>query len=115
MLVPGVRAFAREQLDDTAIHSLVVEEHVASFALENSDRNSPDTLSRDAPIGARRDHVRDAFFTPSWVPLYLADLFERAAAQRSAWQIAFHGNEPLLGSAKDDGIVAAPAVRIRVL
>ncbi len=38
-----------------------------------------------------------------------------AAEGASALHGGFHGNEPLLGGAKDDGIVAAPAVRIRVL
>ncbi len=88
-------------------------------AQEHGDRHAPDALPRDAPVGTRGDHVGDALLAPGRVPLHFLDFVERAAAQGFAVVVIFqrrlHGDEPLLGGAKDDGIVAAPAMRIGVL
>src|SRR3984957_13434004 len=40
------------------------------------------------------------------------DLVEGALAEGGAVHGRVHGDEPLLGSAGDDGVVAAPAVRV---
>ena len=60
--------------------------------------------------------LRDALFAPCRIPFHFLDLFQRPAAQSAAARHGrFHGDEPLLGGAEDDRIVAAPAMRIRVL
>ena len=72
------------RLDDELVDRWIVQELVAAFALEHRDGHAPDALARDAPVGTRGDHVGDALFAPRRIPLDLADLFQRAAAQRSA-------------------------------
>src|SRR5208283_3262843 len=68
MPVPGVGALPREQGDHRAIHRLVVQKLIAPFALKQGDRDAPNALARDAPVGPRSDHVRDALLPPSRVP-----------------------------------------------
>src|SRR5271165_7367912 len=84
MLVPGIRTFPSEQLDNGAIHRLAVQKFVAALALEHGDRHTPEALARDAPVRTRGNHVRDALLAPRRVPSDLLDLFQRTAAQRSA-------------------------------
>ena len=79
---------------------------------------TPQTRCREMHQSGRRgDHVGDALLAPGRVPLHFLDLFQRARAQRAvrrrAWRL--HRDEPLLGGAEDHWIVAAPAMRIRVL
>ena len=54
--------------------------------------------------------LRDALFAPGGDPADLLDGLERALAE----VVAVHADEPLLGGAEDDRIVAAPAVRVGV-
>src|SRR5215469_16312781 len=90
VLVPGVGPLARKESDDSFVHRLVVQELLAVFATEDRDWHTPNPLARDAPVRARSNHVRDAFFAPRGVPLYFADFFERPATKRSTGQRAFH-------------------------
>ncbi len=120
MFVPGVGALFFEELDDGLVDGFVVERLAAFFAEEDGDGNAPDALARDAPVGAGGDHVGDALFAPGWVPDDLLDLVEGALAEGGFFAFArghrgFHADEPLLGGADDDGVVAAPAVRVGVL
>ncbi len=123
---PRVRVCTRrrrplfEEVDDALVDGLVVEGLAAFVAEEDGDGDAPDALTRDAPVGASGDHVGDALFPPGWVPDDLLDLVEGALAEGGfgAFGIehwGFHADEPLLGGADDDGVVAAPAVRVRVL
>ncbi len=80
----------------------------------------PDALAGDAPVRAGGDHVGDALLAPGGVPLDLFDLVEGALTEGGLGAVRgdhgrFHADEPLLGGADDDGVVAAPAVRIGVL
>ncbi len=113
--VPRVRAFAREQFHNGAVGLFRLQQLAAFVAKEDSDGNAPDPLAGDAPVGTSGDHVADALFTPRRNPLYLLDLVKRALAQRSVFHRSFHGDEPLLCSPENHRIVAAPAMRIRVL
>src|ERR1019366_10766848 len=61
---PGIGAGAGEKFDDLAIRSVVVERLAAALAQKNCDGDAPNALPRDAPVGARRDHVRQPLFTP---------------------------------------------------
>ncbi len=74
-------------------------------------RHAPNALARDAPVGALGDHVGNSLFTPGRHPAGLLDFVQRALAQF----LVIHVDEPLLGGAEDDGIVAAPAVGIGVV
>ncbi len=118
--VPGFGAFAVEEVDDLAIERGVDDRLAAGFAQEDGDGHAPDALAADAPVGARGDHVGDALLAPGRIPDDLVDLFDGELAEgcfcrlrRLDWR--FEGDEPLLGGAEDDGIVAAPAVRVGVL
>ena len=93
---------------------------VAAFAQEDGDGHAPDALAADAPVGAGGDHVGDAFFAPGRVPDDLVDFFDGELAEGGfgtvgALHWSFKADEPLLGGAEDDGMVAAPAMRIGVL
>src|SRR5262249_56551594 len=68
-------------------------------------------LARDAPVGPRRDHVADALLAPRGIPAHLLDGFERLLAKAP---LAVEGDEPLLGGAEDEGVLAAPADRVGV-
>ena len=118
--VPGVGAFFFEEIDDGLVDGLVVEGLVALVAEEDGDGDAPDALAGDAPVGAGGDHVGDALFAPGGVPDDLLDLVEGALAEGGCGAFGgdhggFHADEPLLGGADDDGVVAAPAVRVGVL
>src|SRR5271166_1528778 len=104
---PGIGARAAEEFDDFAVNRAVVKRLAAAFTEKNGDRNSPNPLARDAPVGARRNHIGEAFFAPGRIPFDALDLTERARAQRvlfslSAGHRRFHGDKPLFGGAKDD-------------
>src|SRR5208283_4111002 len=88
---------------------------IATFTLKHGDGHTPEALTRNAPVGTRGNHVRDTLFAPRRVPGDLLDLVQRTVAQRATRNLSFHRDEPLLGGAEDDGIVTAPAVRIRML
>ncbi len=118
--VPGVGALFSEEIDDALVDGFVVEGLAAFVAEEDGDGDAPDALARDAPVGTGGDHVGDALFAPGWVPDDLLDLVEGALAEGGGdaffgghWSL--HADEPLLGGADDDGVVAAPAVRVGVL
>ena len=118
--VPGLRAFALEQVDDLAIQRGVDDRLVAAFAKEDGDGHAPDALAADAPVGARGDHVGDALLAPGRIPDDLVDLFDGELTEScfrsvGALHRRFERDEPLLGGAEDDGVVAAPAVRVGVL
>ena len=77
------RRYAREKIDH-AVEDLAIGERLAAlFAIENGDGHAPDALARDAPIGARGDHVGDALFAPVGHPLDVLDGVERALARSS--------------------------------
>ena len=79
------------------------------FALERRDRHAPHALTADAPIGALGHHVVDAVVSPAGDPFHLVvDHVERAFLERG------DVDEPLRRGAENDGLVTAPAVRIRV-
>src|SRR6185503_16178194 len=84
------------------------------------DGHAPDALAADAPVGAGGDHVGDAFFAPGGIPddlVYFLDgeLTESCFGSVGALHRSFKRDEPLLCGAEDDWVVAAPAVRVRVL
>ena len=84
---------------------------VARRAVERRDRHAPRPLARDAPVGAIRHHVADPLLAPRGKPLDAGDGVERPLPQLTAVE----GDEPLRGGEEDDRIVAAPAVRVRML
>ena len=118
--VPGLGAFAVEEVDDLAIERRVHQGQAAAFAEKDGDGHAPDALAADAPVGAGGDHVGDALFAPGWVPDDLVDLLDAELAEGGfgavfALDRSFQADEPLFGGAEDDGIVAAPAMRVGVV
>src|SRR5580692_12727955 len=93
----------------------IVHRLPAIVTKKNRNRHSPVPLPRDAPIGTRSDHVRDALFAPRRIPLYFGDLMQRSTAHGLALEFfrssfafsnsrlhgSIHANEPLLGRAED--------------
>src|SRR5215831_1821639 len=63
------------------------------------------------------DHLVHAVLAPRRNPFHLVNLFESFRAKSLLRSICrlIHFDEPLLGRAKDDRIVATPAMRIAVL
>ena len=99
---------------------MVVQGLAAGFTQEHRDWHAPNALARDAPVRAGLNHVGEPFFAPRRIPFHFFDSFERARAQRVFFRLTarhrrFHRDEPLLGGPEDHRIMAAPAVRIRVL
>ena len=110
--VPSVGTEAAEEFDNFPIKRRIIQRLTAPFAQKYGNRHAPHALARDTPVWACGDHVRDALFAPSRVPLHFFDFVQRAAAQSSPLDRCLHRDEPLLGGAEDNRIVAAPAVRI---
>ena len=119
----GRRSFASRAYQASARLRLEEVRHVARevgaqqdlaapLAVEGGDRHAPQPLARDAPVGARRDHVADALLAPGGDPLRLRDRLEGLLAQRGPALV--EGDEPLLGGAEDDRVLAAPADRVGV-
>ena len=100
-----------ELSDDTIENGFIGKRFGTAFAIENSYRHAPDALTRDTPIGTRRDHVGHALFAPGGVPLNFFDGVESFFAE----VFTVHADEPLFGGAEDEGVVTAPAVRITVI
>ena len=117
VLVPRVGAFPLEPFHDVAERLEILEPRPAAFAIKNNDGHAPESLARDAPVGAVLDHFVDAFFTPGRNPLYVVDFFERFLAQRFFFSVRglVHLDKPLFGGAEDHRVVAAPAMRVAVL
>ena len=111
MRVPGVGAFAFEKRQHVAQGVKIAELLAAGIAVKNDQRNAPETLARNAPVGAVGDHVVHAIAAPRRNPFHFLDFREGLLAQ----VFLIESDEPLLGGAEDHRIVAAPAVRIAVL
>jgi hypothetical protein len=103
-----------------AVQRGVEDRLVAAFAQENGDGHAPDALAADAPVGAGGDHVGDAFLAPAWIPDDLVDLLDAELPKGGfgavlALDRRLQADEPLLGGAEDDRLVAAPAVGVGVV
>ncbi len=111
LLEPDIGGMLCEQIHH-AVQNLPIGQRIpARRAIEHDDRHAPDALARNAPVGPARDHVGDAFFAPLRHPLHGFDRIERLLPKA----VVVHPDEPLFGGAEDGGVVAAPAMRIRVL
>src|SRR5579862_4265407 len=107
---PGVRALALEDVGDVVTECLARDRLAALFTVDGDHRHAPVALARDAPVGPGRDHVADPLPSPGGDPAHALDLGERALAEVAA----LHADEPLLGRAEDDRVLAPPAVRVAV-
>src|SRR5262249_48201654 len=113
--VPGVGTATSEKLDYFSVDGSVVQRLPTFSAQEHGNGHAPYPLARDAPVGARGNHVGDSFLAPRRIPLHLLDLLERTTPQRAAAQWRFHRDEPLFGGAENHRFVAPPAVRVGML
>ena len=90
-----------------AAHTVSREyDFAAVFAVEGRNGYAPCTLAADTPVGTVAHHVRDAVFAPVGHPLDFVDMLERLVTEIG------DGDEPLVRGAEDDGLFAAPAVRV---
>src|ERR1700684_2128986 len=120
MRVPGVRSFPFKKWNHMPQRLKIFQDLSAAVAVENHQRYSPKTLPRNAPVGPVLDHVVDAPFSPSRNPLHFLYFFQRRAAQPRCVRRPYRRaavvelDEPLFRSAENNGLVAAPAMRIAV-
>ena len=120
--VPRVAALGPEDLDDAREELLLLRRVVlprvdfaplaVAYGVEQGDRRAPAALAGDHPLAAVLDHPRDALLAPGGDPLDGRDRVERALANVRSRGVEPH--EPLDGRAEDDGLLAAPAVRVLV-
>ena len=118
--VPGLDAFALNQVDDLFVELGRKNRLLTSLAHEDRNWHAPDALAADAPVGPGRNHVRDALLTPRGIPRHLGNLINRLLTEglllaRFGLDLRVKIDEPLLGRAEDHRLVAAPAMRIGVL
>ena len=109
--VPRVGAVDVEHRRRLVDERLGQHRRAALRAVHRRDRHAPDALARDAPVGPVGDHALDARLSPRRDPARVADRLERALAQ----VLRVHRDEPLRRREEDHRVVAAPAVRIRVI
>ena len=118
--MPGFDAFAVEHVHDFAVERGIEDGLLAVFAQEDRDGDAPDALAADAPVRACSHHVGDSILAPFRVPDHLVDLLNGELAEGGFGAVGavdrgFEADEPLLRGAEDDGMMAAPAVRVGVL
>ena len=108
VLVPGVAALLAEQVGhslDGGIGDMVL---AALLAVEYRDGHAPDALAADAPVTAVTDHTGHAVMAPRRLPVHAVNGLVDVLLE------GVDGAEPLLGSTEDDGMMAAPAMRVLV-
>ncbi len=117
VLIPRIGALFFKPTHNVAQSAEIFQACSARVAIENDNGHAPKALARDAPVRAFLDHFVHAVFAPRGNPLDVTDLAERFLAQRSSPAVRRRVDldEPLLGGAKNYGIVAAPAMRVAVL
>ena len=107
-LEPGVGAFLGKE-GGNSLDGLVGADRLAAVgAVEHGNGQTPATLTADAPVGALTDHALHAVDAPARDPAHVV--------ARGAGLVlkGIDGAEPLRGGAEDDGLLAAPAMRIAV-
>ena len=81
--------------------------------VEERDRRAPAPLAGDDPLAAVLDHPARCAASPhAGIQLHAGDRLQRAAPRRRSRIVQPH--EPLDRRAEDDGVLAAPAVRVLV-
>ena len=113
---PAVGALAPEQCNDSVERRVVHDRFAAVFAGESRNRNAPVALAGDAPVRTALHHGPDALHSMRRIERDLRELVERLFAQRVTVVERFvHRDEPLARRAEDDGLLAAPAVRVAMV
>ena len=105
---PGVGAFLFKEGGHGLDALRSADGLAAVLAVEHGDGQTPPALAADAPVGALEDHGAHTVLAPGGDP---ADI---VAGGNGLVLEGIHGAEPLRGGAEDDGVLAAPAVRIAV-
>ena len=105
---PCVGALFTEQISNGLNRLLIYQRLAALLAGEDRNRNTPDTLTGNAPVGTLTDHGGHALLTPAGNPLDVLTSLDCVILER------INRAEPLLGGTEDDRIFAAPAMRIAV-
>ena len=100
-----------EELDDGVERGVVHDLLATVGARVAGDRHAPVALAADAPVRALLDHGANAVGGMGRIPLdVLADLLASLLTQTGL----VHRDKPLVGSAEEHRVLAAPAVRIAV-
>ena len=110
-LEPDVGAVLADEPDHVVEDLFGHQLAVAPLAVEHRDRHAPEPLAGDAPVGAVLDHAVDPVAPPGGDPGDAVDRGKRLFPE----VVLLHGDEPLLGRAEDDRLLAAPAVGVGVL
>src|SRR5262249_33219325 len=93
------------------LHGFEIEDDLAAIrASERRNRHTPGALARETPIRPSLGHIANPFTGPWRHPVHLVDRVENPLAQLQMIDL----EEPLLGRAKNQGILASPAVRVAV-
>ena len=80
-----------------------------AFTIVNRNWHAPNTLTRNYPVTAVANHVKDAVMAPFRNPLYLiVDCIKRLLT------VPIYRGEPLFCSAVDNRVFTTPAVRVLV-
>ena len=103
---PGVGALFAEEVGNGLDGLIGTDGLAAVLAVEHGDGQTPAALARDAPVGALADHALHALNAPRRDPAHVV------ARGAGLFLEGIDGAEPLRGGAEDDGVLAAPAVRI---
>ena len=110
MSPPCIGAFLFKPVSNSIDGSFVNQMLAAFVAIEDGNRNAPNTLTADAPVMAVTNHVVDALLAPGGNPFYIV-----SNSLQGVITEAINGCEPLGGCTEDDGVLAAPAVCVLVL
>ena len=103
---PCVRALFTEEVGNGLDGLIGADGLAAVLAVEHGDGKTPAALAGDAPVGALADHALHALDAPARDPAHIV------ARGAGLFLEGIDGAEPLRGGTEDDGVLAAPAVRI---
>ena len=107
-LEPRVAAVLFENLRNGLDALFGADGFAAVVAIEHRDRQAPAALAGNAPVAALTDHGAHALLAPGGEPAHILAGGDGLVLE------GIHRAEPLRSRAEDDGLLAAPAVRIAV-
>ena len=108
---PDIGAMLPDQCDNVIHHGLRHQFLAAMAAIKYGNRNPPEALSGNTPVGPVFHHAVDPVPAPGRNPVDRIDGLKGFFPQ----VIFFHGDKPLLGGTENDRLLAAPAVGIGML
>ena len=107
---PEIGAFFHRAFFNKREQLVVHLRFAAFFAVQHGDGRPPEALAGQTPIGAQANHRAHPFFAAGGIEFNVGKVIHQFLAQ----VVFIDAHKPLFRRAENNGVVAAPAVRIAV-